>query len=369
MLALGCGLVASIGINQVLASRGSSVKSGETQAIYVALTDIEMGDVLRPERMKLEQWPKDKVPTGSLSKLDEVEERRARTKIFAGEPILDGKLGAKGEDSGGAAELIPKGFRTVAVKVDMDSGLAGLIKPGNRVDVLVFVQQNLSKGILKTGTHTVLQKAKVFAVDSTFKNEEEEEGAIQARTVSLIVTPEQAESVMLASQLGRIQLSLRNSDDDAEVTSQGTDTRRLLTGGSDSPGDGEGDPIANLLKGQPSEEKQPEPRIDTPEPAQSEPTLVADAGPKWRMTLLKGPDAVELEFREGQALPLVIGGDGAKKQSTSPAPTAQGVTLPALPGFIPPVGGNSEPPESEEETPSGEAVEPSEDSPAEETNP
>src|SRR5262245_10668249 len=117
ILALGCGLVASIGINQVLANRGQTVvKVGETVPICVALADVEMFDPVSPQAIKIEQWPKDKVPTGSIAKIEDAEGRRAKTKLFAGEPLLDTKLLPKGETGAGASQLVPKGYRTVGVK-------------------------------------------------------------------------------------------------------------------------------------------------------------------------------------------------------------------------------------------------------------
>ena len=79
LLALGCGLVAAIGINQVLANRPvqQAADTGEMVPIFVALTDIGMGDPLSPEVLKLEDWPKSKVPNGVLADLADVEGRRA----------------------------------------------------------------------------------------------------------------------------------------------------------------------------------------------------------------------------------------------------------------------------------------------------
>ena len=77
-LALGCGLVASMGITQVLAKRGvieSHSVSAEAAAIYVAVKDIAQGDALNAQSLKMEQWPKDKVPTGGLSNMDDIEGR------------------------------------------------------------------------------------------------------------------------------------------------------------------------------------------------------------------------------------------------------------------------------------------------------
>ena len=98
LLALGCGLVASIGITEVMAKRNAEPTgpTGETEPIFVAIADIALGDTITAQVLKLEQWPKDKVPAGAISRIEDVEGRRARTKLFAGEPILEHKLLGKG---------------------------------------------------------------------------------------------------------------------------------------------------------------------------------------------------------------------------------------------------------------------------------
>ncbi len=169
ILALGCGLVAAIGINQVMANRSTqnSGASGETTPIFVAVSDIGMGDPLTPQVLKLEEWPKGKVPPGAMDRLEDIEGRRTKTRFYTGEPIIEAKLFGKGNEGGAATDLIPKGFRVVAVKVDVNSG-SGLILPGDRVDVLVHLQEQPGRHIDGTGTRTFLQNVKVFAVNDIF---------------------------------------------------------------------------------------------------------------------------------------------------------------------------------------------------------
>ena len=124
MLALGCGLVASIGITQVLANRnsGPDPMAGQSKAIFVAVTDIGLGDLVTAQMLKLEQWPKDKIPQGAITRIEDVEGRRTRTKLYAGEPILEIRLLGKGASQQGATALIPKGYRVVPVSVNLVSG-------------------------------------------------------------------------------------------------------------------------------------------------------------------------------------------------------------------------------------------------------
>jgi pilus assembly protein CpaB len=220
LLALGCGLVASIGVMQVIARRNAeaTAASGDTQPVYVALTDVGLGDLLTAQVLKLEEWPKGKIPVGAIARIEDVEGRRARTKLYAGEPILEHRLLGKGASEQGATALIPKGYRVVPVKVDLVSGGSSLILPGDRVDVMIHLVKDPGRDIQETVTRTILQDIKVFAVDNIVDLEKEKEPgkSISAKTICLLVTPEQAAKVMLASQIGIINLVMRSPEDDQQ---------------------------------------------------------------------------------------------------------------------------------------------------------
>jgi pilus assembly protein CpaB len=221
LLALGCGLVASIGITEVLAKRNAEPAGAtdETQPIFIAISDVPLGDLVTPQLLKLEQWPKGKIPKGAISRIEDLEGRRTRTKLYAGEPILENRLLGKGASEQGATALIPKGYRVVPVKVDLVSGGSSLIMPGDRVDVMVHLVRDTAREIQETVTRTILQDIKVFAVDDVVDLEREKEGTknIAAKTISLLVTPEQAAKLMLATQLGIINLVMRSPEDDLQI--------------------------------------------------------------------------------------------------------------------------------------------------------
>jgi len=223
-LALGCGLVASIGISQVLdgSNRPAAV---ETAPIYVALKNVNVGDPLTEKMVALEEWPKDKVPVGAVTKWEDLEDRRPRTNIYQGEPLLDNKLLAKGQRSD-PIQGVPSGMRLKTIQVDARKSAAGLLSPGDRVDVQIFVRANPDHGINSPFTKIFLQNIRVYAVDQTIdKATDGEEARNVAKTVSLIVTPAQANRINLAENMGEISLIPRNPDDDAVVedSEQGAD--------------------------------------------------------------------------------------------------------------------------------------------------
>jgi pilus assembly protein CpaB len=230
MVALGCGLVASIGITQVMARRGASQPARDTTAIFVAQEDIPMGDPISPQLLQLEDWPKDKIPPTALAKLEDIENRRPKSIIFKGSPILDNQLWPKGNSAGGAQPYIPKGYNVVAVKVDDVTALGGILRPGDRVNVLVYMQSDPTHGIPRTEVRTILQDVKVFGINEVFEPDAAggDKKLSNARTVELLLTPRQSQAATLASELGKIRFTLRGLEVDEGAPPPGTDTTQLL---------------------------------------------------------------------------------------------------------------------------------------------
>ncbi len=229
-VALACGLIASLGVTRALSKRSSAPEAAalEMVPILVAAQDIPMGDPIKPEFVRSEPWPKHKVPRGAISEIQEVLGRRPKTRIYANTPILENQLLGKGESAVDPTEHIPPGYRVVSVQVDEVIGAGRLIRPGDRVDVLVFIQRNPVRGIPETVTRTILQDVKVFAVGDQFDLQTvEKKSSITARSISLLVTPRQAEILMLATELGSIRLSLRSHADGSLVELPGSNPRDL----------------------------------------------------------------------------------------------------------------------------------------------
>ena len=230
-VALSSGLVASIGISQAISGSRAQVDNGEMVEIFVAASEINIGDRLNSQNVKLEPWPKAKVPEGSIKKFEDLEDQTANQRLYSGEVILTAKLG-------GANDLprkIPPGYRAVPVKLNVDT-VIGLIRPGDRVDVLVFLRR--SREVPRTGTRTILRNIRVFSVNKNTERISDNEGkTFKAKTVSLLVKPSQVETLMLAKNMGKIQLSLRRPEDEiADRAVGGTNIAKLL-GGSAAPSD------------------------------------------------------------------------------------------------------------------------------------
>lgn len=218
LIALGCGLIASIGISQVMESqkRSGNALDIPMQPIYVAVTDIPINQQLDAQMVQLEDWPKDRVPYGAITKLESIEGRVPRQPLYKGEPILEPKLIDPKRDQGVASANIAPGYRAFSIRVDMESGASNLIQPGDHVDVLLHLPSG--PGVPQTTARTILKDVTVFAVnDQISRTTDQGDTTLTAKTVTLQVKPEEVEKLMLAKNLGRLQLSLRRPTDDRQV--------------------------------------------------------------------------------------------------------------------------------------------------------
>ncbi|MCE5267672.1 MAG: Flp pilus assembly protein CpaB [Planctomycetaceae bacterium] len=295
MLALGCGLVAAIGVNQWMTSRsGATAVVGENVPVFVAVADIGLGEVLSTRLVKEDHWPKDKIPAGVVSRLEDVDGRRTRAKLYAGEPILETKLFGKGDHDQGATALIPKGYRVVSVKVDPVSGSTSMILPGDRVDVMVHLVRDVNHDIPETVSRTILQDVKVFAVNDIYGLENQKDGtkSIVAKTFSLLVTPSQAARIMLACQLGNVQLVMRGMEEEkAEPNAQATPSELL---GAASKADRQKEDVPEPSKGQEQAKGFVDLLNSMKKKSEPEPEVTASVAtkPTWTIRVLK-PGAVE----------------------------------------------------------------------------
>lgn len=335
LLALGCGLVASIGISQVLNRKPEEVQV-EKEPILVAASDIKVNDPLGEKNLKLEEWPKEKVPPDAVRDLKEVEHQRAGTTILSGEPIRKAKFA---EDK--RLEEIPNGFRVVGVPVNADSTAGNLLQPGDHVDVVFAIKPNSSSGQqMPYVSKTILQNIRVFAVNDQWrpaegKNKSDE--SITAKTVSLLLNPDQAEILSLATEMGgHIRLSLRNSNDEVVAETNGTMEDELLHGGphqTENKAKGGGS-ILDWL----NQQKAP----PAAAPVVATPTPIATPDQKFSMQIMEGTDSTMVDFSRPNddsrwtvssppaATSIGAGIGNAIPSATVTAPSAASPTVPNL---------------------------------------
>jgi pilus assembly protein CpaB len=167
-------------------------------------------------------------PKGAVQKAENAVGRGVVSKLYQGEPILEGRLAATGS-GGGLAAIIPPGMRACAVKVNEVVGVAGFVLPGMRVDVLVAGSPTGSYNTASAKVKTLLQNIEVLSAGTNFQRDNEGK-PVQVQVVNLLVTPEQAELLSLASNEMKIQLVLRNPLDRQMAQPPGVEMARLLGG-------------------------------------------------------------------------------------------------------------------------------------------
>ena len=194
--------------------------------LVIAAHDLQVGALIRDTDVKQVSWNQ-ALPSQAVVKPQDVIGRGVIATIYQDEPILNTRLAAKGAGAGLAA-TIPLGKRAVALRVDEVVGLAGFVLPGMRVDVLVAGNApGAEQSRFGTLSRTVLQNIEVLSAGQ--KIEKTAEGKPEtAQVVNLLVTPDQAEILNLASIETKVQLVLRNPLDTEEEATPGTSIARLF---------------------------------------------------------------------------------------------------------------------------------------------
>ncbi len=215
--------VATFGAYKLLAANSAGGKS-VTQQVVVASRDIPEGSTIDRIALTTKAYPIAAVPAGAFSSLDSVTGRVTRVAVFTGEAIVPGRLAPIG--SGPGLELkIPPGQRAMAVRINDVAGISGLIQPGSRVDVLVTIKEdNSEKQIAKL----FMSNMQVLSVGSEVQRDASGK-PIAATTVTLGVTPEEAERLAIAMNTGAIQLVLRGYGDPDSVRTKGATSTDVLS--------------------------------------------------------------------------------------------------------------------------------------------
>lgn len=194
--------------------------------LLVAAHDLEVGALIQDGDVHEIDWP-GPVPGDAITKRQDVVGRGVVEPVYQDEPFFAGSLAPKGAGAG-LASTIPMGMRAVALRVDDVVGLAGFVLPGMRVDVLVSGNPP-DVNTSRTGSlcKTVLQDIEVLSAGQRIKKNMQDKPQ-SAQVVNLLVTPDQAEILSLASTKTRVQLVLRNPLDTKKVKTDGASVAALF---------------------------------------------------------------------------------------------------------------------------------------------
>src|SRR5215471_14713973 len=191
--------------------KASAVKPIDTEHIVVAASAMPLGTRVDASNLKLIPWPSGQPVAGTFNSIEAAANRALITPVAANEMILDSKLAPK-EAGAGLPAVIPEGMRAMSVAVNDVIGVAGFVTPGTMVDVLVtgpIPGQNTTSNNI---TRTILENTRVLAAGQ--KVEQDRDGKPQTvPVVTLLVSPQDADKLTMASTEGKIQLALRNTID------------------------------------------------------------------------------------------------------------------------------------------------------------
>jgi pilus assembly protein CpaB len=196
-----------------------------TRPVVVAAADLDVGAELRREDIRIIDWPANAVPKNAIGDPKDVIGRGIVLPVIQNEPILPNKL-ASAEAGSGLPPAIPPGLRAVSVRVNEVIGVAGYVLPGTRVDVVATVSPTGSNQDMTS--KVVLTNVQVLAAGTKIERDTDRNKPMPVSVVTLLVNPEEAERLTLASTEGKIQLALRNPLDTTMPLTQGIRPAALL---------------------------------------------------------------------------------------------------------------------------------------------
>jgi pilus assembly protein CpaB len=294
------GVFALIDRNQ--GTEVEEVKEVETVTVVAASRTLYQGVSIAPEDLFVVNVPPDYLPVVANAETGEVTEAEVfssrelvvgqvpRERILKNEYIRPERL-ADGSAGVGLNAVIPRGMRAVSLEVRGEHAVTGFLEPGNYVDVLVTMEDELNR----TSTETLLQAVFVLGVNSKAENETEQDAADRGKqrpSVTFLVTPKQAEELVFADELGTVSLALRNVQDVTYENLSSTDLASLLARYKAAPGA----PVEIT-------------RIKTVRP------VIEDVTRGPQIDIIRGPVRVTVEAKnlENQPLPGDASADGRKR--------------------------------------------------------
>ena len=199
------------------------VEVASVQAV-VAARPLPVGSLVTKDDVKLVAWPARAVIPGSFTTAESVVNRGLVVAVTENEPITENKLAAAGTGAG-LPPTIPQGMRAISLKVNEVIGVAGFVVPGTKVDVIVVLRRNQD-----TISRVVLSNIQVLASGTRYDQAkaQQEGNPIPTTVVTMLVTPDDAERLALASAEGSISLVLRNPLDAEPVKTNGVHVASLL---------------------------------------------------------------------------------------------------------------------------------------------
>jgi pilus assembly protein CpaB len=220
-------MLAAMVVYSALQRREAEIRRAKAASvqIVVAAHNLPLGAKLDAGSVKLARWPRESLPPGAITDPRAVTNSYVKSSFVENEPIVASKLFVGEKSAGVMPLLIPAGMRAMSVPVDEVSDVAGFVLPHSHVDVLVAVAGHSDEQ--KPFSKVVLEDVEVLAVAQEIEGKKDEPHVV--KVVTLLVTPQEAERLALASREGTLRLAIRNYNDNKIVLTSGSDMKNLLS--------------------------------------------------------------------------------------------------------------------------------------------
>lgn len=309
VVAVGCGLVASVMTSRLIADRGDGPQEKMVK-VLVTKAKIRQFDLLKePQKLFVEkEIPESAAHKKAVHSFDELKDKRVARSLTPETTITTEDLVNK-DLSVLANDLVP-GSRAMAFRVTPECLAGGFVLPASRVDILHTMRQGD-----KPSTRTIMQNMLVLAVDMNPERDPEKR-AMLGNTVTMAVRPNEAERLTLASQTGELRLVLRPLGEDKPVSVKGATIADLLRPGS--VGESEGSDTepketpGNLAGQVPTIPTLPMTEKKEPEKTPETPLVVEPVVKKHTLTIIQGDQVQKVTFNKGV--------DGVEAPPTTPTP-------------------------------------------------
>ncbi len=212
VIALGCGVVASVGVSQVVLDQKNRGAVASVP-VLVVVKEISAATKIPQDSVRVEQWPTDRVPLGTLSDPKMIENKFTKQRIYPGEPIIEAKLSAKGRDF-----TVPAGYQIFDIAVKDETGGGGYIGPGDHVDIYGYFEK--SARVKAAKSVKVMENLEVVMIDGVAIVDPDAAKQKKSSTIQMLVKDSQYIVLDTAANLGKLRLALRPP---AQVAAKGSE--------------------------------------------------------------------------------------------------------------------------------------------------
>ena len=240
IVSLGFGLIAAIGISQVMGNNSNAQPKLEMGPVVVAVEQLDHNTILTEDMVNIENWPLKIIPENALTSIEEIKDQAVTRRMGVGVPFTTDAVVHKLELD---IRRIPDGFRVYAMKVTAEETVNGLLRPGDFVDVIgTFRVTDRETDEKKTVSATFLKKIRVFNIDGKMNSNpnEDENGSKSSAIIGVLVRQKQAEQIALVEKEGTLKIIMRGESDENDSPA---DSLESILGNNDknAAGDEAGD--------------------------------------------------------------------------------------------------------------------------------